>query len=78
MSRKPRDLTGQRFGQLTVIQRSERRHGRSGHQWVCRCDCGRYLVCRVDNLTTGHSTKCSVCAHNVGYGSVFINEVVEV
>jgi hypothetical protein len=30
-----RDLTGQRFGRLTVTERGPSRHGA---QWTCRCD----------------------------------------
>lgn len=38
------DLTGQRFGKLTVISY----HGDS--KWVCRCDCGSTTVVSQNNL----------------------------
>lgn len=41
------DLTGQRFGRLTVIERS---HSKGGHTvWRCKCDCGNEHF-----ATTGH------------------------
>lgn len=33
------DMTGQKFGKLTVIKRAENdKHGKA--QWLCQCDCG--------------------------------------
>lgn len=53
-----KDLTGQRFGRLTVIERSSTKQG---HHicWVCRCDCGKIvpLVCG-DNLKSGDIKSC--------------------
>lgn len=37
------DLTGQRFGMLTVIRRATNQVGPAGHhqtRWLCQCDCG--------------------------------------
>lgn len=50
------DLTGQRFGKLTVIEYL----GRKNHQnyWKCRCDCGNIVCCYHYNLTRGTSTSC--------------------
>jgi hypothetical protein len=46
------DLTGQRFGRLTVIKDSGERDKNSGIRWLCKCDCGREI------LTKGYSLKC--------------------
>ena len=38
-----KDMTGQRFGMLTVIERAEDRFipcGRREIMWRCLCDCG--------------------------------------
>ena len=43
------DLTGQRFGKLTVIARTESKNGRAC--WLCECDCGNTIV------TTGRSLR---------------------
>lgn len=74
--RKINDLTGQRFGHLTVLKRSERRL--SGNiQWLCHCDCGNNLIVRGDNLTTGHSTQCVDCKPKGGVQSIFVKGVDE-
>ncbi len=42
------DLTGKRFGKLTVLGPGERRRGR--FTWRCRCDCGAVVDKRTDDL----------------------------
>ena len=42
------DLTGQRFGRLTVIERAQN-HNQST-AWLCRCDCGNEKVILTSNL----------------------------
>lgn len=34
------DLTGRRFGKLTVLSKSPEKRGRA-YAWVCQCDCGK-------------------------------------
>ena len=53
-----KDLTGQRFGRLTVVERSPTKQGKH-ICWVCRCDCGKIvpLVCG-DNLKKGDIKSC--------------------
>lgn len=46
------DLTGQRFGLLTVIGRIK------DNNWLCRCDCGSEIVASDYRLTTGHNKSC--------------------
>ena len=53
------DLTGQRFGHLVVIAPAETRGGRA--YWHCRCDCGREVDVRTENLRSGNSTSCGCC-----------------
>ena len=48
------DLTGQRFGRLTVIGRSEEKRS----YWNCRCDCGNEKDVRSDNLKSGYISSC--------------------
>ena len=54
------DITGKRFGMLTVIQRGENKL--RGHSifaaWVCRCDCGNITVCVGSELRSGHKRSC--------------------
>lgn len=50
------DLTGQRFGMLTVINRVENK----GKQirYLCKCDCGNEKIFYSTNLKRGLSTSC--------------------
>lgn len=50
------DLTGQRFGRLTVIERTGEQGSRS--MWLCRCDCGNLSTVSVSNLRNGHTQSC--------------------
>ena len=50
------DLTGRRFGKLTVLELvSKNKHG---SHWLCRCDCGNTIVVYKGNLKRGATTSC--------------------
>jgi len=51
------DLTGQKFGRLTVIQRVPKT-GRGNASWACKCDCGVELVRKSSNLRGGKNQSC--------------------
>jgi hypothetical protein len=55
-----RDLTGRRFGRLTVTAFHERRHVASGSicLWRCRCDCGNAAIVQASNLRSGSTQSC--------------------
>ncbi|MCI8943861.1 MAG: transcriptional regulator, partial [Oscillospiraceae bacterium] len=55
-SRRRLDLTGQRFGKLTVLAPAEN-VGRLT-AWRCRCDCGQETVAVTKRLRDGHRTSC--------------------
>lgn len=74
---KRRNLTGWRFGHLTAIEPVKRPTDPYHTYWQCRCDCGSLLTVRTDNLTTGHSTKCSGCVCRGGTPSIFVEGVVD-
>lgn len=60
MTTRYRDLAGQRFGQLVVLQ-LDRLEGEARHRrvyWNCRCDCGREKVVRGDGMTGGVVVSC--------------------
>jgi len=54
---KPIDLTGRRFGRLTVL-RKEGPGACWQQQWRCLCDCGREVVVFRSNLASGHTRSC--------------------
>lgn len=52
-----RDLTGQRFGRLTVIKRYGK-NGNGSATWTCLCDCGNTKVVSGHDLVEGHTISC--------------------
>jgi 5-methylcytosine-specific restriction endonuclease McrA len=53
------DLTGQRFGKLTVIEiYLTSRPTSQGLFWKCICDCGNETVSSAGNLKAGHVKSC--------------------
>ena len=52
------DLTGERFGRLTVVSRSDRMTKDHQVQWNCVCDCGTPAIVRGSNLRNGSATSC--------------------
>ena len=51
------DLTGQRFGRLTVSCRGE--NSRTGKvQWFCKCECGQTILAIANNLRREFTTSC--------------------
>jgi len=54
-----RDLTGQRFGRLTVLRQVPVPEGLTqNNYWLCRCDCGTERVVLASNLIRGHTKSC--------------------
>jgi hypothetical protein len=50
------DLTGRRFGRLTVVRQIG---SRSGHAlWECQCECGGTKVTERGNLIRGFTSSC--------------------
>jgi len=53
------DLTGQKYGLLTVVSKKGRSDGlRPEHLWFCLCDCGNTAIVRQNNLRSGHTKSC--------------------
>lgn len=57
-----RDLTGERFGRWTVLERAGE-DARGNSLWLCRCDCGKEKTIVYQNLVQGLSTQCRSCAN---------------
>lgn len=54
--RRRNDLTGKRFGKLTVIEYSHSKNNRA--MWKCKCDCGKECVVTGRYLTDGDTKSC--------------------
>lgn len=57
---KFQDLTGIRFGRLTVLERAENRGNRVC--WRCKCDCGNLTTVCASLLKSGNTSSCG-CYH---------------
>ena len=52
------DLTGKKFGRLTVIKRSYSNREKRRAKWLCKCDCGKEKIIRGYSLRSGHTRSC--------------------
>lgn len=63
-----KDLSGQKFGKLTVIERGpnyEYKNGKHKARWWCKCDCGNpnFTLVETYALKSGHTQSCG-CIRN--------------
>lgn len=66
---KYKDLTGEKFNRLTVIEKAGKdKHGKI--LWKCKCDCGNEVITHGRSLLNGHCKSCgcmkSICKREVG------------
>lgn len=61
MGSKQRDLTGQRFGKLTVVRPNGKGKDGAHFESVVRCDCGNVFSTRDTLLINGKSVLCKQC-----------------
>ena len=50
------ELSGKRFGRLTVIRENGKKNGRTA--WLCKCDCGNYATVMSTLLNKGKVISC--------------------
>lgn len=60
---KIKDLTGKKFGYLTVLKLDEIKNGMS--KWICACDCGNIKSVYGSNLTRGLTKSCGCKKHEL-------------
>lgn len=62
------DLTGQRFGRLTVLERAEKRKNGMAF-WICLCDCGNTTQpIRTADLKNGKTKSCGCLRNKAKHG----------
>jgi hypothetical protein len=54
------DLTGDKYGKLTVIELAVDEVGKK-KKWRCICECGRESIVAGSNLRSGHTVACMRC-----------------
>lgn len=57
------DITGRRYGKLTVLRRVK------STTWECKCDCGNTSQVLKCNLVTGNTTSCG-CVYRASIGNI--------
>lgn len=63
MGRPIKNLAGQKFGMLTVIERAGTNS--SNHPtWLCKCDCGNEKIASGTDLKRGYVRSCGCLSHN--------------
>ena len=58
------DLTGQRFGRLTVLHEADRTKANK-IRWECQCDCGNIVKVQGCHLRSGHTQSCGCRAREI-------------
>lgn len=54
-----KDLTGKKFGRLTVIRRLKPEEVETRqYNWLCQCECGNFVKASANKLKTGHTKSC--------------------
>ena len=51
-----KNLTGKKFGLLTVIDKID--GNKHGNLWLCKCECGNEILVTTNHLTTGNTQSC--------------------
>ena len=57
MSGIMKDISGKRFGRLVAIKPTGEKK-ENNYLWLCKCDCGKKIVTKGANLTSGGTQSC--------------------
>lgn len=68
------DLTGKKFGKLTVIERFSQNDKENKPMWKCKCECGNIIIVRGKGLRNGHTTSCG-CYHKSICGKLNFKDI---
>lgn len=61
-----KNLTGQRFGKLVVLESTKDRSTRGHVLWKCKCDCGNFCLVDTGCLTQGNTSSCGCINYSIG------------
>lgn len=70
-----KDLTGQKFGLLTVLEETSQRDSGGCIIWKCKCDCQNICYVPTNSLTSNNTTSCGCLTISVGERN--IKEILE-
>ena len=57
------DLTGNKYGRLTVLHKDDDKKTSSGSYWICQCDCGKIKSVKSSSLRRREIQSCG-CLRN--------------
>lgn len=69
-----KNLVGQRFGKLVVIEMLQERSNNGKIKYKCKCDCGNEVDVIGNSLTTYHTLSCGCL---VSYWNMYIQQFLE-
>ena len=53
-----KDISGTRYGRLTVLKFLQMSKKNSQSRWLCQCDCGTMTIVGIGHLNSGHTVSC--------------------
>lgn len=59
------DIVGQKFGKLTVIEKTDERYVDGSVLYLCKCECGKEIKSTSSRLKSGHIKACGDSIHQV-------------
>lgn len=71
---RTKNLVGQRFGKLVVLEMLEERNKNGRIVYRCKCDCGNEVNVLANSLTTNHTLSCGCL---VSYWNMYIQQLLE-
>ena len=71
---RTKNLVGQRFGKLVVLELLEESNKFNRRLYRCRCDCGSEIIVPSSSLTTYHTLSCGCL---VSYYNMYIRQFLE-
>lgn len=72
----PKDISGMKFGRLTVIERATdfvSKRGNKSSAYLCKCECGKYVVVRTSDLKDGTTKSCGCLRKEMMSGKQFVH-----
>ena len=70
-----KDLTGKKFGLLTVLKNTNQQTKDSSFLWLCQCECGNTKIVDTHSLCSGNIQSCGCKTYS--HGEIFIKNILE-
>lgn len=63
-----KDLTGARYGHLTIVSEAPKASTSRERRWNCLCDCGQHVIAWMNNLEKGRTRSCGCSLKGLAIG----------